>query len=134
MNKRAVTGLIIALLIIILGFTGYQLFWPKHSGFDIVINNNTSETISGLAITYDHISKDIQLPDIETGKTYKINIDPNEDFGESSMILYYKDNRGFIQKNVIIGYFEKGNRGTVKVNIKSRDENGLIMMQVEEKI
>lgn len=50
------------------------------------------------------------------------------------MILYYKDNRGFVQKNVIIGYFEKGNRGTVKVNIKSRDENGLIIMKVEEKI
>jgi hypothetical protein len=134
MNKKTVAGLIIALLIIISGFIAYKLFWPRHSGFDIVINNNTSETIRGLVVTYDHISKDIQLPDIEAGKIYKINIDPKEDFGESSMILYYKDNRGFIQKNVIIGYFEKGNRGTVKVNIKSRDENGLIMMQVEEKI
>lgn len=50
------------------------------------------------------------------------------------MIIYYKDKRGYVQRNTLIGYFEKGYRGKVKVNINSQDKNGLIIMQVEEKI
>lgn len=50
------------------------------------------------------------------------------------MVIYYKDKRGYVQKNTLIGYFEKGYTGSVKVNINSQDENGLIIMQVQEKV
>jgi hypothetical protein len=49
------------------------------------------------------------------------------------MIIYYADKRNYIQKNVLIGYFEKGYRGDVKVNINSQDENGLIIMKIQER-
>lgn len=119
---------------IILGFTSYKFFSNKHAGFNLEIKNNTSENISGLSITYKGIAKDIHLPEIEPGKIYKININPKEDFRENSMIIYYKDKVGYVQRNTLIGYFEKGYKGKVKVNINSQDKKGLIIMQVEEKI
>lgn len=50
------------------------------------------------------------------------------------MIIYYKDKVGYVQRNTLIGYFEKGYNGKVKININSQDKKGLIIMQVEEKI
>jgi ABC-type lipoprotein release transport system permease subunit len=129
--KRSIIAAL-ALLLIALGFITYKLFVDKCDGFDIEIKNNTSESIRGLTITYENIVKDIELPEIEAGKIYKININPTEDFNENSMLLYYKDKRGVIQKNTLIGYFEKGYNGKVKVNINSQDKNGLIIMQIQE--
>lgn len=134
LGKRNTIILIIVLLLIITGFISYKFFADKHSGFDIEIKNNTGENLSGLTITYKDIVKDISLPEIGSGKTYKININPKEDFNENSMVIYYKDKRGYVQKNTLIGYFEKGYNGSVKVNINSQDENGLIIMQVREKV
>ncbi|WP_138205606.1 DUF4097 domain-containing protein [Haloimpatiens lingqiaonensis] len=134
MSKRNVIIAVIALLLIALVFSSYKLLAKKHGGFDIEIKNNTSENIKGLTITYEGIVKDIQLPEIQVGKTYKINVNPKENFSENHMIIYYKDKRGVVQKNTLIGYFEKGYSGKVKVNIKSQDKNGLIIMQIAEKI
>ncbi|HVH95333.1 MAG TPA: hypothetical protein VM682_00045 [Bacillus sp. (in: firmicutes)] len=64
----------------------------------------------------------------------KFNINPKEDFSENGMIIYYKDKRGYTQKNTLIGYFEKGYNGRANVNINSQDKNGLLIMQVQEKI
>ena len=93
-----------------------------------------ARALSGLSITYTGIGKDIELPEVKAGERYKLNIDPSEDFSENSMIIYYKDKRGYTQKNTLIGYFQKGNKGKVTVNITSQDKNGLIMMQIEEKV
>lgn len=134
MGKRNVIIAIIVLLLITSGIIGYSFLCDNTSGFNIEIKNNTSENIRGLAITYQGITKDIALPEIKAGETYKLNINPQEDFSENSMIIYYKDKRGYIQKNTLIGYFEKGYNGKVKVNINSRDENGLIIMQIQENI
>ena len=99
-----------------------------------MIKNNTGVSISGLTITYKGIVKDIEIPEIEAGKIYKFNINPKEDFSENGMIIYYKDKRGYTQKNTLIGYFEKGYNGRANVNINSQDKNGLLIMQVQEKI
>lgn len=134
MGKRNVIIAVTLLLLITSGFISYKLFANKHDGFNIEIKNNISENIRGLTITYQGIDKDIELPEIEAGKTYKINVNPKEDFGENSMIIYYKDKSGFVQKNTLIGYFEKGYNGKVNVNINSQDKNGLIIMQIQEKL
>ena len=118
----------------IFGFISFIVSSNKQIGFDIEIKNNTSESISGLGITYTGIGKDIELPEVKAGEQYKLNIDPSEDFSENSMIIYYKDKRGYTQKNTLIGYFEKGNKGKATVNMISQDKNGLIMMQIEEEL
>jgi hypothetical protein len=122
---------VVVLIILLIGSCLFLI--NRHSGFDITIKNNTSETISGLNITYEGIAKDIGIPNIATHEEYEININPKESFSESSMIIYYADKRNYIQKNVLIGYFEKGYRGDVEVNINSQDENGLIIMQIQER-
>lgn len=134
MNKRSLIIVITVSVIICLGIIGYVILSNIHSGFDVEIKNNTSGNLSGLNITYNGILEDIQLPQIEAGKTNKINVNPKENFGENSMIIYYKDKRGVIQENTLIGYFEKGYSGKVKVNINSQDKNGLLVMQIEERI
>lgn len=50
------------------------------------------------------------------------------------MIIYYKDKKGVIQKNILIGYLEKGYKRKVKATINSQDNNELIIMQIQEKI
>ena len=134
MGKRKVFVILIVLLFVIFGFISFIVFSNKQIGFDIEIKNNTSESISGLGITYTGIGKDIELPEVKAGERYKLNIDPSEDFSENSMIIYYKDKRGYTHKNTLIGYFEKGNKGKATVNMISQDKNGLIMMQIEEKV
>lgn len=133
MDKRNIFIVVIVLLLIVSGFVSYKVYSNKHVGFNIEIKNNTGVNISGLTITYKGIVKDLEIPEIESGKIYKLNINPKEDFNENSMIIYYKDKRGYIQKNTLIGYFEKGYNGRVNVNINSQDKNGLIIMQVQEK-
>lgn len=128
MGKRNVFIAIMVLLLTILGLANY-----KNNGFDIEIKNNTNENISGLTITYKNIVKDVGIPEIQPGETYKINLNPQESFSENSMIIYYKDKRGYVQRNTLIGYFEKGYNGRIKVNINSQDKNGLIIMQIQEK-
>ena len=134
LGKRNIFIILIVLIFMILGFISYVVFSNQQMGFDIEIKNSTSESISGLGITYKGIGKDIELPEIEAGKIYKLNINPSEDFSENSMIIYYQDKRGYTQKNILIGYFEKGNKGKVAVNSTSKDKNGLLIMQIQEKV
>jgi hypothetical protein len=134
LGKRNIFIIVIVLLFIISGFISYKVYSNKHTGFDIEIKNSTGLSIRGLAITYKGIVKDIELPEIEEGKIYKLNINPKEYFSENSMIIYYRDKRGYTQRNTLIGYFEKGYNGKVNVNINSQDKNGLLIMQVQEKI
>ncbi|WP_428910777.1 hypothetical protein [Niallia sp. Krafla_26] len=133
-GKRKVVISFIVILMIIIGFISFKIYSNKQIGFDIEIKNSTSESIKGLGITCKGISKDIVLPEIQAGKIYELNINPSEDFSENSLILYYQDNRGYTQKHILIGYFEKGYRGKVKVDITSKDENGLLMMKIQEKM
>lgn len=134
MDKRKFLVAAAVVLFLISGFASYKLFFNKNTGFDIEIKNNAGVNISGLAITYEGLINCIELPEIEAGKTYKTNINPEEDFSENSITLYYKDKRGYKQKNTLIGYFEKGYYGVVNVDIISQDKNGLLTIQVEEKI
>lgn len=134
LEKRKSAIVVILLILIFVGFISHNLFANTHDGFDIQIKNNTNENINGLVVTYNGIDQDIELPEIQAGKAHELNINPKEDFSENSMIIYYKDKRGYTQKNTLIGYFEKGYKGKVKVNINSKDKNGLIIMQVQENI
>ena len=133
MNKRK--EIIIIVLLLIASSAISDKFFPiSYGGFDIQIKNNTSEAVDGLNITYKNASKDIKLPQIEAGKMYKVYINPKENFVENSMLIYYKDKRDYTQKNTLIDYFEKGYGGKVKIDINSQDQNGLIIMRIQEEV
>jgi hypothetical protein len=45
--------------------------------------------------------------------------------------LEYKDNKGNLHTEYVIGYFEKGYSGKAVINIKSADENGKLEVEIK---
>jgi hypothetical protein len=128
---KVVIGIFI-LTVIGIGVSIYSLF--STTGFDIQIVNNLDQPVSGLYITYQNITSDVPIPEIMAHSKYELNIDPSEEFGENSMLLYYFDKDGNKQEERLVGYFEKGYWGTVKVWIQSIDEDGKMELKIEENL
>ncbi|WP_411682148.1 hypothetical protein [Clostridium thailandense] len=125
-KKLFISGVVL-LIFIFLALVKFAIF---DRGFDITIRNNTDITVSGLKITYEKITKDIEVPSLSSHKKLKINVLPTENFSENSMKIYYIDNQGNKQEECIVGYFEKGYRGKVTVDINSVDKNGKLYFKV----
>jgi hypothetical protein len=102
-----------------------------NEGFDITINNNMDITLSGLKITYEKTTKDIDIPSITAHENFKINVLPSENFSENAMKIYYIDNQGNRQEEYIVGCFEKGYKGKVIVDINSVDKDGKLLIKVK---
>ncbi|WP_129689010.1 hypothetical protein [Gottfriedia acidiceleris] len=123
---------VIAILITgIVGIKGYFLF---QSGFDIKIKNLTNKEVTGIYLTYDNRKSDIKIPKIASQNDYKLNVNPSKDVGESSMRLQYKDNKGKLHTETVIGYFEGGYSGNILITIKSIDEDGKLKFKIKEDI
>lgn len=120
-----VIGVICA--VIALQFTG-------HAGFDVIIQNETKVDVEGLYLTYNNIHSDIQIPTVRQGDKITINVNPTEEFGENSMSLYYKDHNGKIHQETVFGYFEQGYFGHAVVTFEEIDKDGLIKMEIVEKM
>lgn len=120
------------LLLSFAGIGGFFLFSGHQGGFDITVENQTDEKISELYITYNNITSDIEIPPIQSGKKYKFNVTPSEEFGENSMTLHYKDKEGQLHTDYVFGYFEEGYYGAAKITLKSIDKNGKIQIKVDE--
>ncbi|MEH7885333.1 hypothetical protein V7654_13545 [Bacillus sp. JJ1609] len=100
----------------------------------MTIKNETEVDVEGLYLTYDNIYSDIQIPPVGAGDKITINVHPTEEFGENSMILYYEDINGKIHKETVFGYFEQGYFGEVIITFEEIDEEGLITMEIVEKV
>ncbi|MEH7464356.1 hypothetical protein V7166_20505 [Bacillus thuringiensis] len=124
---------ITVMVIGIVGLVGYVL---AQDGFDIKVKNQTNKEVSGLYLTYDNIKSDIKIPLIASGEIYKLNVNPTEnsdkDFDEGAMKLQYKDNKGILHTEYVIGYFEKGYSGNAVITIKSIDDNGKLDIEIKE--
>ena len=128
-KKFSILSVIILLLFILL-----YMFFIYSNGFDITIKNKTNVQIDGLRLTYNGIKKDIEIPSIKSNAVYSININPQEEFGENSMKIYYMDKLGNRNEETIIGYFEKGYSGKVFIDIVSIDLSEKITFKVTEKM
>lgn len=126
--------MLVLLIILIIGISSYFLFSGRQEGFDITIKNQTNKEISGLSLTYQKITSDIKIPPIPSNKEYKFNVIPKENFGENSMVLYYKDNEGQLHTEHVFGYFEKGYSGDAIIMLKAIDKNGKLQIEVDEKM
>ncbi|MFS0824353.1 hypothetical protein [Bacillus sp. 1P02SD] len=130
--------IIVPIIVVIIGALGFATFKLAQDGFDITVENNTKKEVSGLYLTYDDIKSDIKIPSVPSGEKYTINVDPNEDsnnnFSEAALKLEYKDNKGKLHTEYVIGYFEKGYSGKADINIKSIDENGKLKVEIIDNI
>jgi len=127
---------LVILLVVITGLIGLAGFILAQDGFDIKIANQTKNEISGIYLTYDHITSDIKIPPVAPGEEYKLNVDPAEhsmeDFDEAALVLEYKDYKGKIHTEYVIGYFEKGYSGEAIIQIKSVNNQGKIEVDIQE--
>jgi hypothetical protein len=126
--------ILVAIAILITGVVFIKSFYLINGGFDIKIENQTKLDVIGLYLTYDNIKSDINIPSIAAHKAYKLNVNPTEDVGESSMILHYKDNNGNLHTETVIGYFEGGYSGKILITIKSVDEVGKLNIKIKDDI
>ena len=85
-------------------------------------------------MTYDNIKSDLKIPKITSHNDYKLNVNPSKDVGESSMRLQYKDNKGKLHTETVIGYFEGGYSGNIVITIKSVDDDGKLNFKIREDI
>ncbi|MET3194110.1 hypothetical protein [Bacillus sp. OAE603] len=126
--------ILVVITIMIIGLVGIKGYDLIHGGFEIKIKNQTNKELSGLYLTYDNIKSDIKIPLIDLNKDYKLNVNPSKDIGESSMKLHYKDNKGKLHKETVIGYFEGGYSGDILIKIKSIDADGKLKFNIKEDI
>lgn len=132
LNKKTVIITVAIVFLVALSFTVYT-FLNSSKGFEILINNNTNKEISGLNITYNNITKDITVPNILPQSNFKFNINPKENFGENTMKMYYYDKTNKKHEEILVGYFEKGYRGKVYIEINSINDNGKLEVKVDQK-
>ncbi|MEH7452639.1 hypothetical protein [Gottfriedia acidiceleris] len=126
--------ILVIIAILITGIVGIKVYFLFHSGFDIKIKNQTNINVTGIYLTYDHFKNDIKIPTIASHKDYKLNINPSKDVGESTMELQYKDNKGKLHTESVIGYFEGGYSGNILITIKSVDDDGKLKIKIKEDI
>jgi len=105
-----------------------------HAGFDVIIHNETEVDVEGLYLTYNNIQSDIRIPPVGPGENITINVNPTEEFGENSMRLYYRDHNGKVHQETVFGYFEQGYFGQAFITFEGIDEQGLINMEIVEKM
>lgn len=131
--KKILASIIVVMIMGALGFATYKL---AKEGFDITVENETNKEVTGLYLTYDNIKKVIKIPSIASGEKYPLNVNPSEDsnnnFSEDALKLEYKDNRGNLHTEYVIGYFEKGYSGQAVIKIKSIDEKGKLKLEVKD--
>ena len=132
-NRRKLIILVLVIGVIVCA-TAILLLSKGPAGLAITIENNTQIDVTGLQISYEHITKDIEIPDIKAGTSYRLVVNPTENFGENHMLLYYLDKTGTKQSEIIVGYFEKGYSGKVNVKIKSVNDKGVFQLDVDEDI
>lgn len=129
---KKILAVMAVMVVGIAGFAGYIL---AKEGLDIEVKNQTNKEISGIYLTYDNIKSDIKIPSIPSGEKYTLNVNPkedsNEEFDEATLKLEYKDNKGNLHTEYVIGYFEKGYSGRAVINIKSADENGKLEVEIK---
>ncbi|SFC35452.1 hypothetical protein SAMN05443252_10318 [Bacillus sp. OV322] len=114
------------------------LFYISQRGLDIKVQNQTNKEIAGLYVTYNHIKKDISIPPIAAKSSYKLHVDPvktsKADFNEGALKIVYKDLKGNMHSETVLGYFERSYSGDAVVKIKSVDRDGVLAIKINERV
>ncbi|WP_300348805.1 hypothetical protein [Clostridium sp.] len=118
-----VLGIIIVLA---LGITAYIV--KNKSGYSLTITNKTKKEITGLQISYGNNSYNLDVPSIAPNKSVSMRIKTNTN---GSLFMYYTDIIGNYHKEILSGYYQKGAKGKINVNITAQDNLGVYGIEVE---
>ncbi len=125
MKKKffVVLGIIIVLT---LGITTY--FVESKSGYCLTITNKTKNEITGLQLSYGNNSYNVDVPPIPVDKSVSMQIKTDSN---GSLFMYYTDIIGNYHKEILSGYYQKGAKGKINVNITAKDNLGVYGIEVE---
>ncbi|WP_455539260.1 hypothetical protein [Terrisporobacter sp.] len=129
MNKR--NKIIIGIVVFLLGIVGILKF-SFSSGYKISIHNNTNKTTCKLEIKYKTGNVIENISQIKPKSSWKYTIDTKNLEWENAIILTYKDNKGNLHEEYMVGYIEKGYRGRVNATIYNIDKDGKLNMKINE--
>ncbi|MGD6795458.1 hypothetical protein [Metabacillus indicus] len=130
--KRWLVNLTIALLLMILFVLPVRGMFS--SAITITITNQSEHQLDEMKISYFYNEEKIVIPSLEPKETYQVKIAPIENFSESSIKLLYRDKNGKQLEETIVGYFEKGYRGSADVTAKNIQSSGKVTFDTEEDI
>ena len=127
--RKSKFRLILVIVIVIILF----LCLPRLLKTDYIkIQNQTDANLSGMSINYSYSNKEkaIVLPNIRPMDDYEINLFP-DDFKEGSIKTSYTNSSGNRREEYIAGYLEKGYHTKITVIVKSADEDGNLLFQIQ---
>lgn len=110
--------IIITIIVFILGINTFN-----RDKVILNIKNSTNEEINYLKLTYTGLKEDISISKINPNENTKVKVNIDENFEEGSMKIYYLDEKNIKRESTIIGYFQKGDKKTVNINIVRKDGN-----------
>mgnify|MGYP003371768546 CR=1 FL=1 len=110
--------IIITIIVFILGINIFN-----RDEVMLNIKNSTNEEINYLKLTYTGLKDDTSIPKINPNENIKVKVNIDKNFEEGSMKIYYLDEKNVKIESTIIGYFQKGDRKTVNINIARKDGN-----------
>ncbi|WP_419881551.1 hypothetical protein ACN6MY_18860 [Peribacillus sp. B-H-3] len=129
---------LIGITLISMTLAGAAFFYISQHGLDIRVQNETNKEIAGLYVTYNHIKKDIKIPPVSAKSSYKFHVDPvknsTADFNEGALNIQYKDSKGNVHSETVIGYFERSYSGDAVFKIKSVDKDGVLAVKTNERV
>ena len=108
----------------IISYIAFTNFYVPVRGFEVTIENLTGESIDGIYLTCKGIGKDIEVPLLKPHNKIVTSVQP-KNYGENSIVLYYKDVNGTLNKQTLVGYFEESyGNGYVTLKIENIEAGG----------
>lgn len=114
------------ILLILLGLS----FFNTSTTVNLSLQNTLNKPVSNLKLNYTGLIDDFNIQTIDPNDTLKLKIKMNKNFNEGSMKIYYLNDNGEKEEFYIIGYFEKGYKGTLHFKIIEED-NKLKIVEIK---
>jgi hypothetical protein len=117
----------------IISYISFTNFCVPVRGFEVTIENLAGESINGIYLTCKGLEKDIEVPLLKPHDKIVTSVQP-KNYGENSIVLYYKEVNGLLDKQTLVGYFEESyGNGYVTVKIENIETGGKLKINSKYK-
>lgn len=126
-----ISKIIVSVTTIVAVLIALALIKNINDGYKLSITNTTDSTIIDLELRYKVGGVIKTISKIDPKKYWKEKVDTKQIQGENSIFLIYKDKKGNIHDECLVGYLENGYSGQVYAVINKIDEDGKLEISLE---
>jgi hypothetical protein len=130
--KERITIIGVLVGILVLAGIAYANIFDRQVQWSITFYNDTEVVIEGLHLQYTGDTNTVSMPEFKPDEKYEIRLQPNKEFVEGSMLLFYVDNEGTEHTIAIAEKVRKGYPLNVEARIKTIDEKGILSFDIQE--